>query len=188
MRRYFTYFKYVLRHKWYVFWACIELGVPLWIAILHDWDKFLPAPFISYARHFYDANGKPISRRDATGYYKPLGTPDATFNRALASHLHRNKHHWQHWSLPMPSHSGQAQIIETIEMPVASLLEMIADWKGAGRANGQPDTQAWYMANKDKMYLHSMTRAHIEMILKVVPPSNEAAMLETLRRSLINRG
>jgi hypothetical protein len=39
MRRHWMYLKSVLRHKWYVFLACLQFRVPLWSAILHDWDK-----------------------------------------------------------------------------------------------------------------------------------------------------
>jgi hypothetical protein len=184
MRRYLAYLKYVLRHKWFVFWACLELGVPIWISLLHDWDKFLPGAFIAYARHFYHPDGTPIIRRDSTGYYKPLGTGDLAFDRALASHLHRNKHHWEHWALAVPSRSGQSAIIETIDIPKVYLLEMLADWRGAGRAQGKPDTQAWYAANKDKMRLHSASRAFLEMHLKVIPPSDEAAMVQVLKSEL----
>ena len=49
-------------------------------------------------------------------------------------------------------------------MPMSSEArrEMIADWRGAGQAQGQPDTQRWYLANKDKMQLHPETREWIE--------------------------
>jgi len=188
MRRYLAYFRYVARHKWFVFWACLELGVPIWIALLHDWDKFLPGTFIAYARFFYHLNGTPINRRDSSGYYKPLGTTDPAFNRALVSHLHRNKHHWEHWALSVPSRSGQTPIIETVAIPKVYLREMLADWIAAGRAQGKPDTKAWYATNKDNMRLHSMSRAYLEMLLKFMPPSSETAMAEVLRRELAHRG
>ena len=34
------YLSYVLRHKWYVLWAGLWLGVPLWRLLIHDWSKF----------------------------------------------------------------------------------------------------------------------------------------------------
>lgn len=50
---YWRHFKSICRHKWFVFWACLSLGVPIWSALLHDWDKFLPDEFFAYANYFY---------------------------------------------------------------------------------------------------------------------------------------
>ncbi|NPV54659.1 MAG: hypothetical protein HPY71_14285 [Firmicutes bacterium] len=47
-------------------------------------------------------------------------------------------------------------------MSDAAQKEMLADWRGAGRAQGKPDTIAWYRANRDKMLLHPATREWIE--------------------------
>lgn len=52
-----------------------------------------------------------------------------------------------------------------IRMPKRFALEMVADWRGAGRAYGNPDTQNWYKINKDKMILHPDTRMDIEELL-----------------------
>lgn len=40
MKRYWMYFKYVLKHKWLCFLVGRKLNVPLWCLLLHDWDKF----------------------------------------------------------------------------------------------------------------------------------------------------
>lgn len=39
---------------------------------------------------------------------------------------------------------------------------MIADWMGAGRALGKPDTALWYAQNYDKIKLHPETRTLID--------------------------
>lgn len=189
MRRHWAYFKYVMRHKWFVFWACLKLGVPIWVALLHDWDKFLPDEWFAYARTFYKPNG-------AKQYDE-----SADFARAWMLHQHRNKHHWQYWlHVDIPSHNASAPLYKTDylvwdrgeaqrvvkrnsgasewyevippyhgdsvccpePMPLVYRREMLADWIGAGRALGKPDTKAWYLANKDKMKLHGDTRAWIE--------------------------
>ena len=85
MKRHFSYLKAVLRHKWFVFLACFRFGVPIWTAILHDWDKFLPDEWFPYARTFYTPNGEK--------QYKE----SVEFARAWMLHQHRNKHHWQYW-------------------------------------------------------------------------------------------
>lgn len=85
MRRYIAYLRYVLRHKWFVLLAGIELGVPLWMLILHDWDKFKPKNFISYATCFNTPDGKK----------QYVETPE--FVRGWKSHQAINKHHYQYW-------------------------------------------------------------------------------------------
>ncbi len=148
MKRYTSYLKYVLRHKWFVFLACFEMRVPIWIAILHDWDKFLPDEFIPYARCFY----KP----DGSKQYKEAFLPFA-WNH----HQKRNKHHWQYWLLTWDRGETVA-----LEMPDLWRREMIADWIGAGKALGKPDTLAWYEANKDKMILHPKTHEWVKATLE----------------------
>lgn len=189
MKRHWQYLKYVLRHKWFVFKACLQLGVPLWIAILHDWDKFLPDEWLPYARTFYAPDG--------TKRYQE----NVDFARAWMKHQHRNKHHWQYWlmvdGIPLSATDmlvwdrGQIQkvvefyrvgqfvdyrledpspvLIECLPMPDVYRREMLADWRGAGAANGMPDTALWYHGNKNKMKLDIETRAWIEAELQYNP-------------------
>ena len=58
MKRNIAYLKYVLRHKWFVFLACVKLKVPLYLAIFHDFSKFGFVEFDNYAKTFFDKNGK----------------------------------------------------------------------------------------------------------------------------------
>jgi hypothetical protein len=45
---------------------------------------------------------------------------------------------------------------------------MLADWKGAGKAiNGYDDTVNWYLKNRDRMVLSSLTKAYIERKLGI---------------------
>lgn len=193
MMRHLKYLSYVLRHKWFVFLACLHLRVPLWIGIFHDWDKFLPDEWFPYARCFYKPNGEKQYNE----------TPE--FAHAWLLHQHRNKHHWQFWLwVDIPSHNyairlpdsdylvwdrGTAQRVIKFNsgaedryelrdpypsdsvccpnpMPDIYRREMLADWIGAGRALGKPETWVWYEANKEKMQLHPETRAWIEDKLK----------------------
>ncbi|HCF70962.1 MAG TPA: hypothetical protein DER33_05135 [Syntrophomonas sp.] len=50
-------------------------------------------------------------------------------------------------------------------MPEKYVKEMVADWRGAGLAQGQADTLAWYHANKHKIILHPATRSQVEQLL-----------------------
>lgn len=162
MLRHWKYLKYVLRHKWFVFLACLELGVPLWIAVLHDWDKFLPDEWFPYARFFHKADGSKVNHRSKTGYYKPTDTGDADFDYAWFLHQKRNKHHWQYWAIPEDSNG-----VKILSMPDVYRREMLADWRGAGRAQGTPDTKIWYKTNCHKLQLHPDTRAWIELELGI---------------------
>lgn len=161
MRRHWVYLRAVLRHKWFVFLACFRFGVPIWSAILHDWDKFLPDEWFAYARYFYDPVGNKIDRRDKTGYYDASQSNAPHFDRAWLLHQKRNKHHWQWWVLPYDD--GRIRLL-----PMADLArrEMLADWFGAGRAYNPDWTplepRKWYEKNKDKMQLHPETRAWVE--------------------------
>lgn len=164
MRRHWQYLKYVLRHKWFVLLAGLKLGVPIWMLILHDWDKFLPDEWFPYANYFYLPDG--TSRYEAAkdnGYYKPTTTDDAAFDFAWLLHQKRNKHHWQWWILPEDDGG-----MKVLPMPDVYRREMLADWRGAGKAQGYDDnTSEWYLANKDKMQLHPDTRKWIEVQLNI---------------------
>lgn len=150
------YLVYVLRHKWFVFVASLRLGVPLRRAILHDWSKFLPSEWFPYVYHFYGPN--PV-QRDETGYYHAAGV-GGHFDRAWLLHQHRNDHHWQHWVLIQDEGPTRA-----LEMPEVAIREMIADWVGAGMAQGRPNTLRWYQAHRHQMILAPNTRKRVEELL-----------------------
>jgi len=207
MRRHWAYLKAVCRHKWFVFLACLQFGVPLLSAIFHDWDKFLPDEWFPYARTFYKPNGE-------KQYVESV-----EFAHAWMLHQHRNKHHWQWWlGITITDHNfgmdirksnylvwdrGVAQELvqrgdpqthwELRDVPSYYPLsadpmsdrarrEMLADWFGAGRAYNADWTplepRKWYEKNKDKMILHPDTRAWVESELM----RREQAYLTDLRR------
>jgi len=158
-----AYCKYVFRHKWFVFLECCRLGIP-WLGIIHDMSKFYPSEWFPYMRHFFNRDGsdKPKTR-DKTGYYKPTDTGDAAFDDAWFLHQKRNRHHWQWWILPEDTVGARA-----LPMPEKYLREMLADWRGAGRAQGTPSTLAWYQVNGQKLQLHPRNREWIERKLMKV--------------------
>lgn len=143
----------MLRHKWFVFIECCKLGIPL-RGLWHDWSKFLPWEWFPYAEYFY---GEETPKKPKTGYFHKMGRDDQ-FDFAWLLHQKRNKHHWQWWTLP--EDCGKVKILP---MPDVYRKEMLADWRGAGKAQGYGDnTSVWYEANKDKMQLHPETRKWIE--------------------------
>jgi hypothetical protein len=52
-----------------------------------------------------------------------------------------------------------------LEMPDLWRREMLADWMGAGRALGNPDTLGWYEANRNQIFIHPATRAWVDEML-----------------------
>lgn len=156
MRRYLAYLGYVLRHKWFVFVESCRLGIPR-RGLVHDLSKFRPGEFLPYARFFHELDGRKRQRRSPTGYYKPTDTGDLVMDFAWLRHQKVNDHHWQWWVLP-EDEGG----VKVLPMSIPARLEMLADWRGAGRAQGTPDVRAWYTANGSKMQLHPDTRKWVE--------------------------
>ncbi len=144
------YLAYVLRHKWHVFVACRSLHVPLWQALIHDWTKFLPCEWFLYVQRFGGA--APIQHDHKN---------DA-FDQAWNHHQKSNRHHWQYWVLVTERDVSR---VRALAIPPHYAREMVADWIGAGRAQGKPDVAAWYTANAAKMVLHDHTRALVEELI-----------------------
>lgn len=171
MWRYWNYLKYVLWHKYFVFVAGCRLGIP-WLALMHDNSKFGFAEFGPYARFFYESDGSKKQVRTPKGYYKPTDTGDPDFDAAWHHHFRNNKHHWQFWAVPDTQVDGG---IKALEMPERYRKEMLADWIGAGLAQGAPDTLGWYVENREKLVLGPQTRVWIEDQLGFCPLRVEAA-------------
>lgn len=147
--RHLAYARYLLRHKWFVGVACCQTGAGLWRGLVHDLSKLRPDEWGPYARCFYSSDG--------SGQYEP----DESFDLAWLRHQHRNRHHWQYWVLR--EDSGK---VLTLPMPERFIREMVANWMGAGRAQGQPDTQAWYEKNRERILLDPATREQVEQLLQ----------------------
>ena len=159
MKPYIQYLNYVVRHKWYVFLECVKLGIP-WRGITHDLSKFRPSEFFPYAAHFYGYKKEITETRDKTGYYKPTDTGDPAFDKAWHYHAHRNRHHWQ-WHL-QPTEDIANKVFE---MEADDITEMVADWRGAGKAQGFATVKEWYKQNKNRMVFGPNTRREVEALL-----------------------
>lgn len=160
MRAHIAYFRYVIRHKWYVFLACLKLNVPVHLAILHDWSKFTPGEWFPYVHSFYNKDGSKRNTKTDSGTLA-FNRVAADFGKAWNHHQKVNKHHWQYWVLINDEDGTVA-----LEMPPVYVWEMLADWDGAGRAiTGQSDPGGWYKKNGHKMILHETTRLLVENLL-----------------------
>jgi len=158
------YLKSQLRHKWYVFLECCKLGIP-WLGIIHDLSKFLPSEWLPYARHFYGEwpTAEQANRQFPFGTVRTKEDVEYEFDVAWLHHQHRNKHHWQRWLLTLDSARSDGKLFP-LPMPDKYRREMLADWRGAGRAYGNPDTAGWYseQIENDQMILHPDTQDWIE--------------------------
>jgi hypothetical protein len=160
MNKHIKYFSYVVRHKWYVLHECVKKGIPIQ-GILHDLSKLLPDEWFPYVNYFHGP--KKQEKTPKVGYMKRATSGDREFDEAWLRHIHRNPHHWQHYTLAETNGS-----IKIFEMPIKYRKEMIADWKGAGKAQGHgDDVKEWYAANKHKILLGKKTKAWVEKRLGV---------------------
>lgn len=141
----------VFRHKWFVFCECVRLGIPF-LGIIHDFSKFGLREMLPYARHFYSDESQ--NEHDH----------GSDFDVAWNAHQKRNKHHWQYWVLINDRSEPQ---ITALSMPERYIREMVADWRGAGRAYGNTDTVAWYRENASKQLMHPDTRRRVEELLGI---------------------
>ena len=135
------YLRYVLRHKWYVYRAGRKLGCGVVQLLIHDLSKFSKAEWKPYGDRFI----RKIENK-------------ADFYIALQHHYANNPHHWNFW----------VDIIteKAFPMPHFYLVEMVADWMGAGKAKtGSWDIIEWYDKNRNKINLHPFTRTVVESLI-----------------------
>jgi hypothetical protein len=165
------YLAYVLRHKWFVFWGCMTLGIPLWRALVHDWTKFTPAEWGPYVRRFYGPNGyKPAPGSKGYDHNQNKGQ-DTAFDNAWKHHWQHNPHHPEYWTVKNWQHAGSpdewgssnGELVQP--MPETYTREMVADWYGAGMAQGKPDIYAWYIEGRDRRKIHPDTYALVDQIV-----------------------
>jgi len=128
----------------------MKLGVPLWGALIHDWQKFAPAEWRPYRQKFFAERSDDIEPE----------LVKRNFKRAWLHHAHHGPHHWEYWLLKAGDN------IEALEMPDRYRREMLADWNGAGLAiNGKNDTKEFYERRKGDIVLHEKTREWIEEMI-----------------------
>ena len=138
------YFIYVIQHKWYVFIECIKYKQYIH-GIFHDLSKFSISEFLPYAFHFYG--------KDQGYKYWEIRKK---FPMAWLHHIHKNKHHWNHWLLDK----------NPIEMPKKYIVQMIIDWEAMGKIFDD-NAKEYYIKNKNRMILHNETIKHIKQLLEL---------------------
>ncbi len=160
---YVKYLKYVLRHKLFVYRAGRVLNVGFWQLLIHDWSKFKPFQFVGYARYFYKPDGSDYTRDEQRS---EAITSD--FNRAWNEHIHNNPHHWQYWILTLESTKGIL-----LEIPDIYVFEMLADWIGAGRAQGRNDLRKWFETREGlEQRMHPTSYQFVRSLVEALDAGN----------------
>lgn len=154
---YLKYLKYLIKHKLFVLIECFKFGL-YWQGLIHDLSKLRLSEFISYARYFYGWDK--LTQKEKFAYDKAKAKTEREFDLAWLYHIHRNPHHWQFWILIQDEDEDKI-----LPMPDKYIKEMVCDWKGAGKVQGNHNTLMWYNKHKDKMQLHPRTRDKVEDML-----------------------
>lgn len=156
MNKHLKYLRYVLRHKFYVYQEGRKLGLGRIQLLVHDFQKFLPSEWFPYVETFYG------HKLDSVLDKEELTAHSNSFDRAWLHHQKLGgKHHWQWWVLQ--EDDGAEKVLE---MPDKYRREMLADWRGAGRAiHGKDETDSWYRKSRLGRKLHPDTQAWVEQEL-----------------------
>lgn len=109
--------KTILIHKYWVFRYSVQLGIP-YRGLLHDLSKFSWVEFSESVKFYQGGKSSPIvAAKKEQGYSK-----------AWQHHKGRNPHHYEYWTDKYDTSTI------ALKMPFKYVIEMIADYLGAGRA------------------------------------------------------
>lgn len=155
LRKIFGHFGTVLKHKWWVYQYARLLGIP-WRGIKHDLSKFHPVEFWESVR-YWDGKSSPIPRCKA----------DRGHSLAWQHHKGHNPHHYEYWV----DNLDQGGV--PIKMPWNDLLELVADYLGAGRAylgkrftyTGEYQWWKKQLESGEKTKMHKSTKDMVEFML-----------------------
>lgn len=150
--KYIKYFRYLIRHKFYLFVVGLKLKVPIWQLIVHDYSKLFPSilkPYANSVEYGYNYKNWPQKAKD-------------DFDLGCLRHFRIEKHHFQAWVL-----FHDSGCLKALEIPDNYLRELLADWLSAGKAKtGKWEAKSWYSQRKDKIILHPNTRRKLEELLE----------------------
>ena len=137
------YGSYLLPHKYYVFKASRELGLPLTRALGHDLSKFRPDEWTAHANWFNGPKGMQ-GERDPETFLK--------YKESRRVHSSRNEHHWR------------MQGLTPEQVSMDTKLETIADWYGVHRATGKTEQgfKDWFETIKHNLPIDNETKRTVE--------------------------
>lgn len=119
------------------------------VRFAHDSSKNDEDEYDAYDKYFYGNNKS----------YEVL----QNFDYAWLSHIHKNKHHWQHWVL---YHDDPNKPYTLLPIPDNYIIEMICDWWSfSWRSGNLYEIFQWYEDHKIQMQMNVESKAKVEMIL-----------------------
>ena len=108
MMKIFNHISTILKHKWFVYVYCKEMGIT-WRGIKHDLSKFHPTEFLESLK-YYQKGSSPI----------PRCKKDKGYSNAWFHHRGHNDHHYEYW-VDNLDNGGVS-----VKMPYDAMLEMEA--------------------------------------------------------------
>lgn len=168
------YAQYVLKHKFWVGYWGLRLGVPFGALLWHDASKFSAAEWEPYAEWFYGWDGKWPEQAKKFPNDEQAQQRKAAFEVAWRHHWQMNLHHWEHYAYTwcsIPEH-GVHELPTPVPMPRDQRIEMLADWlatgmglKGHGAAEAPRETLQYFRDNRHRMRLNAETAFWVEQTL-----------------------
>ena len=140
-----NYGKYVTKHKYNVYTAGRDMGLPRWQLFKHDLSKYKPSEFVPYRKWFQGPKGL-TGTNDRDTYLEWREAVDKHYTHPM------NMHHWRKRGLT-PS-----------EVPMDIKLESVADWYSVAKTNKRTDEQFknWFYRNKDRLPIDNLTKEEID--------------------------
>ena len=166
--RYFSHFKTIVIHKYYVFSYCLKAGI-IWRGLVHDLSKFSPTEFLESSR-YYTGTISPIIRcKNETG-----------MSKAWLHHKGRNKHHYEYWQ------DNFDNGVEHLQMPYKYALELICDYLAAGKTYSNQEFSyyseyLWWGEKRRVAAMHPHTKQFVEIMLKTMKDENSDDVLRKHR-------
>ena len=137
---------YFLKHYLAVLFFGIKFGINPLTLLLHDWTKLRPEEWVPYREFFYGEKTDEVVKN---------------FLDAVNVHVHRNKHHPEHWVVYKEGRYCR-------EMHHDYFMEMMADWFAANWAmNSEYDVKGWYLEMGWEKLFHPDTRKKIHEFLGI---------------------
>lgn len=150
IKKFFLHFGKICKHKYWVCHYCFKLGIP-WRGITHDLSKFSPIEFWEGVK-YYQGDRSPIDAcKEEHGWSK-----------AWMHHKGRNSHHYEYWIDDLDNGG------KPLRMPFECVLEMLADYLGAGRAyygkdfTYQKEYEWWVFKRHKPIFMETRTEAFVE--------------------------
>ena len=152
----FKHFKKICIHKYWVFYHCCKMGIPIQ-GLLHDLSKFSLVEFWEGVR-YYQGTFSPIDACKKENGWSP----------AWMHHKGRNKHHYEYWMDNLDDGGTP------LEMPLKYKKEMLCDYLGAGRAyygkdfTYEKEYEWWQNKLSKPLAMHDSNKDFISMYMELL--------------------